>query len=499
VIPLLCFLIMLPLIALPLGQDQLSFWYLGELLGRGHTLYFDAVDVMPPLIYLWNMVMAQLFATTLPMQCIDVVLHSAIAWYVYVLCKKCGYSFRVAFVSAVTYALYYSLTSYGNAMQSETYANVFVVLLLFLCREHPTAAKACVAGIIVALLFLLKYTLGLSGVIVLVWLFRMRPLQIKALVLCAVGFLIPVGGVLLWMAVSGSLADFYEMFEFALAYSSGMKSTMWKLQNMGIQTAKFGYKWVTIFGLICASAVGVRFLSIPKRSLEWYCVVAVVVLGLSALMEQKYFVYHWYRALVPYVILFSIGLFRIYDSLRFIYFRKNPRLAVGLLVLAFVTLGLGPRIVVTTYRHAVALTSKMEYLKFHGSHGVSRGVGSVEIIEKLRSIVLPTDTVAVMSLNAIEVSQFFPHAYRGPFADVHFYTASNVSRQKQQLYRKFLRSCDVIVVDTCDENSMLTLRSGTSMQIFRGDTAIFPWFQQNFVQVASAATCLIYQRKQLSI
>jgi hypothetical protein len=493
----MCVAIMATLAALPFGSDQTSFLYIGELLHRGHSLYVDAVDVKPPLIYMISWLQVALFdGNQLIIKLLDICLHTFVAWRLYRLCKDSGYRSSVAVTSALLYSMYYVSASYADVMQPENYFCVILVLFYTLLQNQRRAYNSFAIGVMVALAFLIKYPLGIIGVAAIPYLFVHGKQKIINFVVCCLGFVAPLLIMYGYLNATNSLPYYVEIFQYAMHYAFSNASFEDKVNYTFYSVSRLVVKHVSVFGIACASMVVFSVIRGKSTSLEKTSTVLFALLLCTLVLEGKYFIYQSYRMLVPFVLLFAVGLHQCYHMVPRIFSGVSRKTQCLIVILLFVIAGPFPRFIIVNYRHAVCVSSQLNFLSLFDGKGQTIGESSVALIEAMQRTVKPSDTLGFLALYAGFVPQFVPNAYRGPVVDAHFYTAHGVSDRLREQYRQFLRTCHVVVVDTSDVQTIITLHNLTSMQVLRQDTAMYRWFEQHFRRVTTAATCVIYVRKE---
>lgn len=317
-------LLLLPTLFYPIGPDQGMFLLGGEKILRGAIHYRDIVDVKPPLIYYIYAGIAALFGTAeISIRIFDLLLQTATVLVIVRLVRRATGNDRWAAGAGICYALLYLMQEYQSTAQVESFVGLLGLGMLFLLLYARNGWSYLAVGILSALLFLLKFTLGIMLVVALagelvIFGERLRTALRNGGIMIA-GFLIVAGGFLLWLSASDALHGFLLMQQFTTGYVRTQVPSLggW-LKNL-FETLPLHASDFYSFLLLALTIVGIAR-TLPLRSSEGLpldrpdairlarlCVLAFLLLMATLTIEGKYYSYHFIR-LYPFgAILVPLG------------------------------------------------------------------------------------------------------------------------------------------------------------------------------------------------
>jgi hypothetical protein len=218
-------LLLLPTLFLPLGPDQAIFMVVGEGVLKGGVLYRDLIDIKPPLIFYLYGSAAALFGSNsaVSIRIVDVVLQCLSCLMLIKLVRRASGNDLTALLAALCYLTAYLAIGYLSLAQTESYIALFggAAFWLLLFRRRPSGFL--LTGVLIAILFLFKFTLGVLLPVVLVGemtLFNQEPRKwLRNVLLITAGFVGVVAAVTLYEQATGSLGPFIEMQTFVSGYA----------------------------------------------------------------------------------------------------------------------------------------------------------------------------------------------------------------------------------------------------------------------------------------
>jgi hypothetical protein len=216
---LACFLlaVRLPSLVQPMGADQGLYAYVGERIRAGGVPYRDAWDQKPPAIHLAYGALRAAWPHDSAVPAADLLLAALVA----VLLWNVGAAFATRGVGQASALLFLLLSNpaFGRlgGVAVRTQCEAFIAaavtaafLLLARSRQGAATWKLLGAGFLFGLAFAFKYNAAVYVLAGLFALFRWRRLTPLALAMLAIGFVLPIGALLTWLAAGRALADLYD-------------------------------------------------------------------------------------------------------------------------------------------------------------------------------------------------------------------------------------------------------------------------------------------------
>ncbi len=300
----------------PLGRDQGICSYIATDILRGGMPFKDAWDIRPPGIYYIDALAIWLFGKTgFALRLLDWLMLSLTA----VAIGRLGTFFidrRSGTWAGILFAVAYFL---GNDFWAQANGDTYVVLpmvLTLLClapqRRGPRPVWDFAAGMLIAWIVLMRYSHGLIMLPALAMIFgedfKLRPYgwprRIGRTIALGAGFVISLGGYLLYLRLNGALHDFlYTVFVFApqyVAVSSGGK--------VGFMVGLFFWKHliliIALSFIIVPALLTAKEIAREPRRYEMVVLLAwIITTEIGIVLMGKYFNYHWFPLYVPLCIL----------------------------------------------------------------------------------------------------------------------------------------------------------------------------------------------------
>lgn len=501
VILVVCFVILLPTLAFPFGQDQSTFLRGGrEILGGG-TLYVDFIDVKPPLIYvLYGIADILTGGSVVLMRVLDILLQVfAIAMLVVVMRSITAHRLWW-WTSAVLYSVLYSTLGYSQTAQAESFCAIPIVASIWCATKTSGRRRWVILGISIGIAFALKYTLGIIGpAVMMIWLLR-------------------DGRTASWRAITYSsllaasiIVLTYIPFLLMDGFVEGMQTTMQYLRvyasypNVSIPFATDALKQLgTYFGdnlsitVTSLVLIGAGLLLSPRhsqRELSFLTasIAVFVVLLATVILERKFSPYHFSRLYLPIMILAGAGATYLF-SFRIKITSMSREMRWSLVALSLCLLALSP---LPRYVNVVQLALR----SIGNPHVYDAYLTRPEIpgfsYTSLRALktdldvrLVPTDTVIIMSMMATSIVSHLPTQHTSSFADSHLYFGVGADPAWRERAIKDVLASDWIVVDTIDACEGVNLHLRTSWQSLQRDSLIMPVVRSHFT-VADTVDCFI--------
>ena len=287
---------------IPFERDEGEYAYAGSLLLHGHLPYQDAYNMKFPGTYAMYALLMKIRGESIEAVRIGVFLLVAITLFgigriAYLLTRD----LNAALLAAVVFtALTNTISGEGLMANSEHFVNLFVVFgILFLLRftvEQKGLLNIFVSGLLLSCAVVMKqygYTFCIFSFAVLFFNLLVRPLGyiIKVVFAFAIGLVIPVALLFLWIASNGLWQKFYFLtIQYALAYVNMARG------NFGQAIGKISFSIPSLCALIIISLLVLLFSGRQKKGrflLGW------LVFAFIALSTGFYFRIHYFLLIYP--------------------------------------------------------------------------------------------------------------------------------------------------------------------------------------------------------
>jgi hypothetical protein len=305
-------IILSPILFFPLGPDQGMFFVSGEKILQGGIHYRDIVDIKPPLIYYLYAGSIALFGHgDIAIRLLDLLLQMACCGIMFLTVRRATGSNVTAVLAVVIYSVLYVSMGFHNTAQSESYAGLLGMGMIYLLLFRRTSRGFLLAGMLAGLAFLLKFTLGsllLAALVSEYLVFESRGRElIGAVQLLTAGFGLMAGLLALYLASNDAIGDFLLVSRFTRGYIGivWISVSHWFAEAVKIVPAHLSTEYSLL--LVLASAAGVyrstRYLpEMPAMDRERsgammsrICTIAFIMLLATAVIEGKYFTYQFSR------------------------------------------------------------------------------------------------------------------------------------------------------------------------------------------------------------
>lgn len=308
---------LLATLAYPFGYDQAAFFTGGEMVMKDSAIpYRDFIDTKPPVIfYLYGFASFLFGHNTWGIRLLDILWQFGTAVYFYRILKEQAGNSSVAFLASFFYIWQYSCSGFWMTAQAESFAVLpsLAISHLTLKLSKGTALKyGLLAGLLLAVIFLLKFTLVLFILGIAIFLFlRRRQQAISFLFSLAASFLVAVGLYLLHLHLAGALPNFIEGLRWVREYAA--LSPLLNAATVGEEYHKlFPQLLFTSFStaLTILGIFGIVKCYREKAFKVDLLLVMLLALGfalLGVLYERKFFPYHYARAFVFFTPFAAIG------------------------------------------------------------------------------------------------------------------------------------------------------------------------------------------------
>ncbi|MDP8254260.1 MAG: SUMF1/EgtB/PvdO family nonheme iron enzyme [Candidatus Alcyoniella australis] len=313
-----------PALWLPLGRDQGIGLYIADVLLHGGAPYSDAWEIRPPgVFYVYASWIALLGKGGLALRLGDLLWQAATGLALFGLGRRL-FNTRVGTWSGVLYlAAYYLGNNFWNLGNTDSLAalpSALALIALLPKSRGPRWSWDLLAGLLMAAVFLVRFTQGLIYLPVLALIFgqglRLRPYGLFARVgrtaVLSVGFCVGLAAFAMHLVALGAWDDFfYTLFVFAPKYAvltyQGQLAEFLRFA-LG-QHCRFvlDQALIAVPGLIAAAWLLLR--DRRAHGLALCAWLVATVLGMDVM--GKFYAYHWLPLLAPLAMLAAVFVDRV--------------------------------------------------------------------------------------------------------------------------------------------------------------------------------------------
>lgn len=311
------------MVSFPFGYDQAVFMVGGEkIIEESAIPYRDFIDTKPPVVfYLYSLAYALFGHNAWGIRILDVLCQLVACFLLYRLIRDWLANETLGIIGALIYALQYNSMGYWMTAQAEGFAVPLMILLVDRTRKLDTKAirDGAICGLILAIIFLLKFTLitiFIGCVIYLVYRtdlsFRTRLSYVVASVAV---FAMSIGAYMLHLHSAGGLTHFVETLQWLEDYA---RVSAGNAIDTMVDFRKFmPNNLFNVYTLTLMVLAGVGIALRARLATETAKVTLLLVLCfffsmLGLAIERKFFQYHYVRAfflLVPFMVVGAVALF----------------------------------------------------------------------------------------------------------------------------------------------------------------------------------------------
>ncbi len=280
----------------PFGRDQAIHATIAAGLLNGQTTYAAIYNIKPPITTAIHALSPLLFGhSEASIRLFDLVFVAATGAAMCALLMRLGYSIVGATLAPLAFAAIYYPSSFWHRAQTDGWAGLLIIwalLLLVMGWQSQKARHVFFSGVILALAFSLKYTIGPIALVIFVPIFasdlRLRLVDFLSFAAGGLGTLVISGGLL---AVLGAFDAYVEIQTFILSYASGFRVSaqfiQMELLSVLLKAPLFGLAMFIGLALTISRAL------FPGRDLAACLLVIWLIAGwVSLWIQGKGFPYH---------------------------------------------------------------------------------------------------------------------------------------------------------------------------------------------------------------
>jgi hypothetical protein len=245
-------LLRLPSLVQPMGADQGLYAYVGERIRHGELAYRDAWDQKPPGIHYVYAALRAVSSSDAMVPAADLASAAAVAALLWVLGSRLGGPIAGALAAAIFLALSDpGFARYGGVRiraQCETFIALAVTGAVVLVTAHRTVPRLIAAGVLLGMVFALKYNAGVFAIVVIAAAALTAAVTWRDIAWLALGSIVVPALLLLVFWRGGALNDLYQAtIAYNLQYSGQTYASVWDmlayLLRFPIERARLDALW----------------------------------------------------------------------------------------------------------------------------------------------------------------------------------------------------------------------------------------------------------------
>lgn len=329
IVAIICGLILLPTLYFPINQDTSIFALGGKTIADGGQMYVDYLDLKPPGIYLIYAVFAKTIGISVfALRGFDWALQLTASLMIFAILRDRFKKPVAGAFAAVAYSMLYAVAGYSQTLQVESFTGIGICAMFLLSKDNPSIFKYALIGFIGAVLFSLKFTLGVVGAAFLAyfviekWRDRTGNRFWSNLTYIFIG---SVAGLIVGffpLLHPKTFLEFTFVMKFLSHYASQNEISFGYIKYLlNLITDLLSSNLSLVFCLAAALGAAVPAIRIRKeppirRSDLFYFFAMGVLLLISVIIERRFFHYHFVRAFIPFCFFVGLGIEEIYRKLR---------------------------------------------------------------------------------------------------------------------------------------------------------------------------------------
>lgn len=370
ILTLLVVILLLPTLVFPVFVDATIFIMMGDAILEGKTLYYNFIDIKPPLFYYIYAFQNLIFGNS------EISLRFALIFWqlitAFTLFKFTNIITNdkpTIYITVISYIIFFVSLGYDSSITPESYSLLPLLLIsIILTKDKLSNFNLIISGILLSFLFGIKYTFGIYSIAYVIALYYKTKQSTNSISyffkisgLTILGFLIflPIS---FFAFFDKKVLFFYIIsLQYLKAYSSlptinthlvidGLMKTVTAIINK--TSILFFLLFLVPIWTLLKSKFNLKLTEtvIKNEIIEKYKPIIifamfVFIFGIiSIIIERKLGIYHFVRLAMPMVIMLPFGIKLIYDYLSVKeYFKTKKYIIISSLLIAFITLSPFPR------------------------------------------------------------------------------------------------------------------------------------------------------------
>lgn len=496
-------LLLLPMLTFPLHTDHATFLRGGQALLSGGTLYVDFIDVKPPMIYMLYAIPAAITgADPLGVRLFDLLWQGAALAVLLAALRRSGVRSAAASMVAIAYSLMYVAVHANNTAHAEGLMSLPLALILWvLSRDARRWYLDALLGVALAVIILLKYTLGIVAPALALVVLATRTHGVRTVLAWAAWTIVALLLVLIPVLRPGFLDGWREVTAYLAVYASYPTMSFavvrdW-LKTMGVLAGDT----ISIAVIVAATlAIGRHLLQPSERAeRQWTMWSVAVVVGLLAtvVLERRFSIYQLERIYLPLSILVGMGLDAMSTSWR--QTQTTAKVLLGSVAVVLLVLSPLPRYANITLLAARSLSDSTAYDTYFSERGPEAvDYHAMRFVQQyLASSVSPTGHVMLMSITAASIAPYLPSTTPSIFGDSHLYLGTGARATWHQWAADELKRSEWVVIDSSDRHPVVNLHERSSLESVRRDRLLSSLLAEQFRVDTIIGPYHLFQRRTL--
>jgi hypothetical protein len=508
---LIIIVLLMPTLFFPFSGDLSVFMQCSTTIINGGKLYVDIVDIKPPLVYYLLAFAGKIFGTSeFSIRVFDFIYQMAAIISLYFLMLKFTNNKSIGLITGVIYSLSYSILHYSNTVQSETFASLLIVWIIFLHFSEKKYLSSLLKGACIGLLMGLKYTMGLALIaVILDELIRNKfPLKI----LLNRSLLTIAGTVLLFSITLFPLLDieirngFFETLKYVQSYSTNPPINSEFFKNSLKQT---GYFFGDIFSITLLISVfiaifqsfGFTLTNSKKETNDFikFLILLSICLFVSIVFERKYITYHFTRLYIPLIAMSGIGIYSAFIFLKDKYklMDRYSRFIIILLVLISFIFSPFPRILNLMPISYYFFKDKEKYnALFEAPESATKNRQQhLKIAATINPYLHKDDLVVVMNSGGNIINSLMKTNRKTKFTQSCFYCGSYYKGMWQKEIFDEIKMGKWLVIQTNDRIPHIFGHNFSTFEMIEKDTAIIKYIHESYLVYDTTGNYILFKRK----
>lgn len=500
-------LILLPTITFPISNDLSIFFLGGKSLLNGGQIYKDFIDFKPPFIFYITAFSIKLFGESeISLRVFDFIIQISASVCLFVIIKN-YINKNAALYSSIIYSALYTSLHYTQTMNPECYAALPILTILSIeLKEKPRIISHIITGICVAILFALKYTMGIVLVGMLLYdIFSGNAFNIKFLKkYLLIGLSFTAFSVLFFIQLFNS--ETWDAFKDVVSYLSfyGSKPEMSistisdMLKNTGYY---FGDRFSLFISLLTFTGIFFSIRPISKKTDKISIITAIffLLLLLSVFIEKKMAVYHFSRIYLPAAILAGFALNEIIKSISIKAFKTNliAVLITLSLIIFFAIMSPLPRmlnIIKVPYYFAVDNDKYNALFQDEGSSSKLRN-DQIEAAEYIKKAAEKNDKVFIMTTGSSYINYLLRDYEQPAFLHSQPYISEFVPENWKIRFLDYFSNSDYLVIQLNDRHPLLFMHEMSTFEFIQNNDEYTEILNSKYELINQSKYYNIYKRK----
>ena len=294
---------------------------------RQGKFYVDLIDIKPPLIYYFYSIVYFIFGSSeFALRLFDFFFQFMTVCLLFSTIRKATGNIKLSGISALIFSLSYTIQGHNQTMQIESYMPLLTLLIVrLMLEEKQKISKLIVVGALAGIITAFKFTMFFVIFIVPLSDYLIKQKSIgettKRFLWSIAGFVIAIALTLIPFLDSEVRNGFSGVLTY-LSYYSQIPPINIEFFRTSIKVLGnfFGDKYSLLISISLVLGI-IRFGKLNREKTVSNNFAAVLLslvflLGISIIVERKFFEYHFSRLYAVFSIFAGAGVIFIYDSLK---------------------------------------------------------------------------------------------------------------------------------------------------------------------------------------